>query len=149
MNLADLSSALLPALESHQLQPTDPGKNNSLDILLAEDNFVNQKLAVKLLEGGGHRVDVADNGQVAFEKYRDAMLAKKPFAVILMDVSMPVVGGLESTSMIRTLEDQEGYKRVPIIALTAHAMLGDKERCLAAGMVSCRVDVCGGSAAGD
>lgn len=134
LNLADLSSALLPALESHQLQPTDPGKNNSLDILLAEDNFVNQKLAVKLLEGGGHRVDVADNGQVAFEKYRDAMLAKKPFAVILMDVSMPVVGGLESTSMIRTLEDQEGYKRVPIIALTAHAMLGDKERCLAAGM---------------
>jgi osomolarity two-component system sensor histidine kinase NIK1 len=136
LNMADLSSALLPALESHQLQPTDPGKNNSLDILLAEDNFVNQKLAVKLLEGGGHRVDVADNGQVAFEKYRDAMLAKKPYAVILMDVSMPVVGGLESTSMIRNLEDQEGYKRVPIIALTAHAMLGDKERCLAAGMVS-------------
>ncbi|KAG7567083.1 hypothetical protein FFLO_01209 [Filobasidium floriforme] len=134
LNMADLSSALLPALESHQLQPTDPGKNNSLDILLAEDNFVNQKLAVKLLEGGGHRVDVADNGQVAFEKYRDAMLAKKPYAVILMDVSMPVVGGLESTSMIRNLEDQEGYKRVPIIALTAHAMLGDKERCLAAGM---------------
>jgi osomolarity two-component system sensor histidine kinase NIK1 len=136
LNMADLSSALLPALESHQLQPTDQGKNKSLDILLAEDNFVNQKLAVKLLEGGGHRVDVADNGQVAFEKYRDAMKEKRPFAVILMDVSMPVVGGLESTSMIRVLEEQEGYKRVPIIALTAHAMLGDKERCLAAGMVS-------------
>lgn len=136
INLADLSSALLPALESHQLQPTDPGKNKSLEILLAEDNFVNQKLAVKLLEGGGHHVDVADNGQIAFEKYRDAMLAGKHYAVILMDVSMPVVGGLEATSMIRTLEEQESYKRVPIIALTAHAMLGDKERCLAAGMVS-------------
>lgn len=154
LQLEDLANAILPALESRQLPTGDDGKSGVLNILLAEDNLVNQKLACKLLEVAGHKIDVADNGQIAFEKYRDACRAGKPYAVILvsgiltceiilrltflpqMDVSMPIVGGLESTSMIRALEEEEKYSRIPIIALTAHAMLGDRERCIAAGMVS-------------
>lgn len=154
LQIEDLANAILPALESRQLPTGDDGKSGVLNILLAEDNLVNQKLACKLLEVAGHKIDVADNGQIAFEKYRDARRANNPYAVILvsdrglredtnadkvgpqMDVSMPIVGGLESTSMIRAFEEEENYSRIPIIALTAHAMLGDRERCIAAGMVS-------------
>ncbi|GHJ85902.1 hypothetical protein NliqN6_2304 [Naganishia liquefaciens] len=129
----DLSTALLPALESHSA-PSDDLSNESLDILLAEDNAINQKLAVKLLAVGDHRVDIADNGQIAFDKYKGAQERKRPYHVVLMDVSMPIVGGFEATGMIRRLEEEQGYKHVPIIALTAHAMIGDKEKCIDAGM---------------
>ncbi|WVQ62174.1 uncharacterized protein L199_000312 [Kwoniella botswanensis] len=134
LHLQELSNAIVPALESHQMQPGDSVKDTVLSILLAEDNLVNQKLAVKLLEVAGHKIEVADNGEIAIEKYKRRQLARTPFDVILMDVSMPVMGGMEATGLIREFEANEGVPRTPIIALTAHAMIGDKERCLEAGM---------------
>lgn len=70
LNLQELSNAIVPALESHQIQPNGDVKDTLLSILLAEDNLVNQKLAVKLLEVAGHIMEVADNGQIAIEKYK-------------------------------------------------------------------------------
>ena len=99
-----------------------------LHILLAEDNPVNQTLAVRLLEKLGHRVTVVGNGA-------DAVAESKAggYDAILMDVQMPVLGGFEATARIRSLE-AAGQARIPIIAMTAHAMEGDRQRCLAAGM---------------
>lgn len=136
LNLQELSNAIVPALESHQVQPGDSVKDTVLAILLAEDNVVNQKLAVKLLEVAGHKIEVADNGEIAIEKYKRRQMERKPFDVILMDVSMPVMGGMEATGLIREYEAVTGVPPTPIIALTAHAMIGDKERCLAAGMTA-------------
>jgi osomolarity two-component system sensor histidine kinase NIK1 len=99
------------------------------DILLAEDNVVNQKLACKILTNQGHKVDVVDNGHLAVMAVK-----KRQYDVILMDVSMPVMGGIEATMAIREFEKTLGDEQVPIVALTAHAMLGDKEKCLQAGM---------------
>ncbi|RMH78188.1 MAG: response regulator, partial [Calditrichaeota bacterium] len=99
-----------------------------LSVLLAEDNPVNRRLAVRMLEKLGHRVEVAENGKEAVEKWRQGK-----FDVILMDVQMPEMDGLEATRCIRREEDQTGG-HVFIIALTAHAMKGDRERCLTAGM---------------
>jgi PAS domain S-box-containing protein len=99
-----------------------------LRVLLAEDNAVNQRLAVRLLEKAGHAVFVAGNG-------RQALLAleRERFDLVLMDLQMPELGGMEATETIRARELETGG-HVPIIALTAHAMKGDRERCLAAGM---------------
>jgi CheY-like chemotaxis protein len=99
-----------------------------LRILLAEDNRVNQVLAVRLLEKRGHEVVVARNGEEALEA-----LDKQAFDLILMDVQMPEMDGLQATAVIRKGEMKTG-KHIPIIAMTAHAMAGDKERCLEAGM---------------
>ncbi|MCP4887849.1 MAG: response regulator [Planctomycetaceae bacterium] len=99
-----------------------------LHILLVEDGKANQTMAVGLLTKWGHRVDVAEDGSQAVEAYR-----KKSFDVILMDVQLPMMDGLEATRQIRELE-AESRQRVPIIAMTAHAMEGDRQRCLAAGM---------------
>jgi CheY-like chemotaxis protein len=99
-----------------------------LRILVAEDNATNQKLVTAVLESRGHAVTVAPNGRVAVER-----AAAESFDVILMDVQMPELGGLEATAEIRTLERSTGA-HVPIVAMTAHAMTGDRERCLAAGM---------------
>ncbi len=99
-----------------------------LNILLAEDNPVNQKLAVHLLEKRGYKVTVADNGQMAL-----SLLEKQSFDLILMDVQMPILDGFEATAQIRNKESGSG-KHTPIIAMTAHALVGDKERCLEAGM---------------
>ena len=96
-------------------------------ILLAEDNPVNQKLAVILLTKAGYSVDVVDNGVRAV----DAVLKQK-YNVVLMDVQMPELDGLEATRQIRKQETPG--RHVPIIAVTAHAMQGDRERCLEAGM---------------
>ena len=100
----------------------------NLNVLLAEDSYFNQKLAVALLEGQKHSVTVVSNGQDAVE----AVFAQS-FDVVLMDVQMPVMDGLEATERIRARERQTG-SRVPIIAMTAHALKGDRERCLEAGM---------------
>ncbi|MBN1940122.1 MAG: response regulator [Candidatus Aminicenantes bacterium] len=97
-------------------------------ILLAEDNIINQKLAVRILENRGHRVTIAGDGAEALEA-----LNKERFDVILMDVQMPMMDGIQATAEIRRREAQTGA-HVPIIAMTAHAMAGDREKCLAAGM---------------
>jgi PAS domain S-box-containing protein len=97
-------------------------------ILLAEDNLVNQKVAVRLLEKKGHTVVVAESGKKALDLWR-----QQPFDLILMDVQMPEMDGFEATAIIRE-QEKSGAKHLPIIAMTAHAMVGDRERCLAAGM---------------
>ena len=99
-----------------------------LSILLAEDNVVNQRLTLRILEKEGHRVIVVENGRKAV-----AAMAEQEFDVVLMDVQMPEMDGLAATSAIRKEEKRTG-KHVPIIAMTAHAMQDDKQRCLAAGM---------------
>jgi len=100
----------------------------SLRILLAEDNPVNQRLALRLLERRGHRVEIASSGREAIE-----WLERERFDLILMDLQMPDMDGLEATGRIREREKQHGG-HTPIIALTAFTMKGDRERCLEAGM---------------
>jgi signal transduction histidine kinase/DNA-binding response OmpR family regulator len=101
-----------------------------LSILLVEDNAVNQRLAARLLEKRGHRVMVAGNGREAL-----AALEKDDYDLVFMDVQMPEMDGLEATAAIRKMEEGNGKHQI-VIALTAHAMKGDEERCLAAGMDS-------------
>ncbi len=116
-----------PASVKPQILPTS---QRPLHILLAEDNPVNQRLAVRILEKRGHTVVVADNGKQAL-----ATLDREPFDLILMDVQMPEMDGFEATQAIREREKTTGA-HVPIVAMTAHAMKGDRERCLEAGMDS-------------
>jgi two-component system sensor histidine kinase/response regulator len=99
-----------------------------LRVLLAEDNVVNQKVAQRLLANEGHHVVVVSNGREAL-----AALARERFDIILMDVQMPEMDGFETTAAIRGKERFTGA-RLPILAMTAHAMAGDQERCLTAGM---------------
>ncbi|KAG2108152.1 CheY-like superfamily [Suillus cothurnatus] len=129
----DLASALISALEPNAASPV-LAPNVVFDILLAEDNMVNQKLAVKILEKYGHTVEIAENGSLAVEAFKARVQVNKPFDIILMDVSMPFMGGMEATELIRAYEMHKRLLWTPIIALTAHAMIGDRERCLQAGM---------------
>ena len=101
---------------------------SELKILLAEDNVVNQKLAVGILKKLGHRVSIAGDGQETLDR-----LDKEDFDLVLMDIQMPVMDGLAATREIRRREQTTG-NHIPIIAMTAHAMKGDRENCLAAGM---------------
>ncbi|NML16400.1 CHASE domain-containing protein [Azohydromonas caseinilytica] len=117
------------------LNPADAGAAGSVGsaparhrILLAEDNVINQKLALRLLEGMGHQVEVVADGQQAVQRAQT-----EAFDLILMDVQMPVMGGFEATAALRAHEQPLG-RHTPIVAMTAHAMVGDRERCLAAGM---------------
>jgi len=105
-------------------------------VLVAEDNPVNQELTRTLLENLGCRVEVVDNGLGAIDLLVDSPLEqlRDPFALVLMDVQMPEVDGLEATAAIRAYEAQAGSKRLPIVALTANALEGDRERCLEAQM---------------
>ncbi|MEM7782235.1 MAG: response regulator [Planctomycetota bacterium] len=103
-------------------------KQKPLSILLAEDNLVNQKLAVALLTKAGHDVVIASNGRQAVQLFQ-----QQPFDLILMDVQMPEVDGFQATAEIRKFEESTG-KKIPIIALTAHASPSDRTKCLAAGM---------------
>ncbi len=108
---------------------------SGLTILVVEDNPVNQTVAVRMLERAGHRVSVADNGEAAIEAFE-----RGHFDLILMDVQMPVMGGIEAAQAIRAREARRSWvvqgewKPIPIIAMTAHAMEGDRKRCLDAGM---------------
>src|SRR3989338_5299193 len=104
------------------------GAVGQISILLAEDNIVNQKIAVKLLEKKGWLVKAVDDGQKVLD-----LLAKENFDVILMDAQMPVLDGFETTRKIRDAEKKTG-RRIPIIALTARAMNEDKKKCLDVGM---------------
>ncbi|KAG1053945.1 hypothetical protein G6F43_004013 [Rhizopus delemar] len=130
MTLSDFAYTLLPALESHAALPNDSAIPLPLEILLAEDNIVNQKLALRILEKFGHNVEIVSNGRLAVEAFES-----RSFDLILMDVQMPVMGGFEATQKIREIEHLSGgNSHVPIIALTAHAMIGDREKCLQSGM---------------
>jgi len=124
----DLGNALIPALDG-RAAPLATDHSKSFNILLAEDNAVNQKLAVRILEKYHHTVTVANNGLEAFEHIK-----KKRYDCVLMDVQMPVMGGFEATATIRAWERENGIPATPVIALTAHAMVGDREKCLAAQM---------------
>jgi len=104
------------------------GVTHKAKILLAEDNLVNQKLASLLLQKCGHEVHVVGDGKQAVEAWTDGN-----FDLILMDVQMPIMDGFEATAEIRRIQAETG-RRIPIIAMTAHAMKGDRERCLEAGM---------------
>jgi CheY-like chemotaxis protein len=105
-----------------------PAPRSGLRILLAEDNVVNQRVAVRMLEKQAHSVRVVGNGREAV-----AAAAEEAFDLVLMDVQMPEMSGFEATERIRADEAVRGG-HVPIIAMTAHAMKGDRERCLEAGM---------------
>ncbi|KAI5304758.1 histidine kinase osmosensor [Ascosphaera pollenicola] len=124
----DLGNGMIPALEGRST-PIPNDDTRSFDILLAEDNDVNQKVAVRILEKCNHGVTVVSNGAQAL----DAIKVKR-YDVILMDVQMPVMGGFEATGKIREYERENNLPRTPIIALTAHAMLGDREKCIQAQM---------------
>ncbi|MEK6238304.1 MAG: response regulator, partial [Planctomycetales bacterium] len=133
---ADLLQAVLKALDHSE--PTDPPESlaslkpagRSLRVLVAEDAEPNQMIILRILEHCGHETVLANNGRQALELWEN-----ERFDLILMDVQMPEMDGLETTSRIRRREaESPGRPRTPIIALTAHAMKGDRERCLQAGM---------------
>jgi CheY-like chemotaxis protein/HPt (histidine-containing phosphotransfer) domain-containing protein len=130
----ELLSSILSALGQHsatarRILPSQPQTlSKSLHILLAEDNRVNQKVAVRMLEKMGHSIVIASNGSEAL-----SLLATQPFDLVLMDIQMPEKDGLTATEKIREGEKQT-QSHLPIIAMTAHAMMGDRERCLKAGM---------------
>jgi PAS domain S-box-containing protein len=109
--------------------PISGTRGKSLHILLAEDGVANQMVALGLLSQAGHRVDVAVNGEEAIKKWQAGS-----FDVVLMDLQMPLIGGLEASSRIRQIESETGRSRTPIIAMTAHAIKGDRERCFESGM---------------
>ncbi|HMO14074.1 MAG TPA: ATP-binding protein [Pirellulaceae bacterium] len=117
-------------LDSHDEPPVSVDKHSlgDLKILLAEDNIINQKLAVGLLQKLGYTPVIAHDGSEAVELYKTG-----EFDLVLMDVQMPIMDGIQATRAIRKLEPAIG-KRTPIIAITAHAMTGDRERCMDAGM---------------
>ncbi len=133
----DLLTAVLDALGRRDLQrpvtaPAQPagttGPGSSLRVLLVEDNFVNRRLAQHLLQRRGHQVTAATNGAQALERWVEC-----EYDLVLMDVQMPVMDGLKATAEIRRRERATGG-HVSICAMTAHAMKGDEQRCLAAGM---------------
>ena len=119
----------VPASRANALEDTPAMVDQGLAVLLVEDNLVNQKVAFKLLERRGYRAQLAENGAAAVEA-----AAGGRFGLILMDMQMPVMDGIEATRAIRRHELAEGLPRTPIIAMTANAMEGDRERCLEAGM---------------
>jgi CheY-like chemotaxis protein len=138
---AALANALLRALDATSPSTesdvasqrlADPAVKQSsagpLRILLAEDNKINQLVALRLLEKHGHTVSVAGSGHEAVN-----LLDRQDFDLVLMDVQMPEMDGFEATAAIRAKEKGTG-RHIPIIAMTAHAMKGDEERCLQAGM---------------
>ncbi len=134
---AELLDAILTALGTRPRNETRPAlvtrhslreSRNRLRILLAEDNAVNQLVALRLLEKCGHTVVVAANGKKALEA-----LDKDSYDLILMDIQMPEMNGWEATRAIRERERESGG-HIPIVAMTAHAMKGDEEKCLASGM---------------
>jgi len=119
----------LPLITQDTLQPAQPA-TKSLNILLAEDNPVNRKVAVRMLENRGHHVAIAVNGKEAL-----AAMERRTYDLVLMDVQMPEMDGLEATRQLRDREMTQGQmSRQTVVAMTALVMEGDRERCLAAGM---------------
>jgi CheY-like chemotaxis protein len=122
------SDPLLPGAKQLVTRHTLQEQWQPLSFLVAEDNPVNQKLIARLLEKRGHSVELAQNGREALEAMK-----QKHFDITLMDIQMPVMDGMVATKLIREMEKFSGA-HMPVIALTAHAMQGDEERCLACGM---------------
>jgi PAS domain S-box-containing protein len=116
------------SLAAESSEATNRPSDHRLHVLLAEDTRANQKLIVSLLGKRGHAVKVVGNGREAADE-----MVRENFDLVLMDVQMPVMDGFQATAAIRSLADPEKAS-VPIVAMTAHAMRGDRERCLAAGM---------------
>ncbi|QSX40353.1 response regulator [Shewanella cyperi] len=114
-----------PAVLPPEEKAEEEGEHKGL-VLLVEDNFINQQVATELLKSAGYEVDVADNGQVALD-----MVDKRAYDAVLMDIQMPVMDGLTAAGELRKRYSSEA---LPIIAMTAHAMSGDREKSLAAGM---------------
>jgi CheY-like chemotaxis protein/HPt (histidine-containing phosphotransfer) domain-containing protein len=112
-------------------QPDSNGSTRKLNILLTEDNPVNRVLAQKLLQKQGHTVTSANNGKEAVQLWEQNQ--PRQFDIALMDIQMPEMDGLQATAYIREREKQSGT-HIPIVAMTAHAMKGDRERCLEGGM---------------
>ncbi len=128
---SDLLRLFLLALRNESTQEPampSPAAGRPLHILSAKDSLFNQKVAFGMLATDGHTVTVANNGLEAVEAF-----SKQAFDLVFMDLQMPVMDGQEATERIRRQQRISGM-RVPIIAMTAHAMAGDRERCLAAGM---------------
>ena len=111
------------------ISPARLHAGRALRVLLVEDNPVNRLLARTLLEQAGHQVVSAEDGQSGLSLWQ-----QQPVDVVLMDIQMPVLDGLSATREMREIERQQGLRRTPVIAMTANAMSGDRERCLAAGM---------------
>ena len=131
--LLDAIVTAFAAPDAARRQRTRPASRSrraarALRVLVAEDNPTNQKLVSVLLDQQGHHVSIVNNGRLAVER-----AAQEPFDLILMDVQMPEMSGLEATAAIREAERHTG-RHIPIVALTARAMAGDREQCLAAGM---------------
>jgi CheY-like chemotaxis protein/HPt (histidine-containing phosphotransfer) domain-containing protein len=123
-----LTSKLSPSRMEHPPLPEKPLLRRPLRVLLAEDAEFNRLLVVRILEKAGHQVVEAVNGQLAVEAFE-----RERFDMILMDIQMPLLSGFDATAAIRDLEKVRGG-HIPIVAVTAHAMRGDRERCLAGGM---------------
>ncbi len=122
-----LAAAHAPVAKTETKAAQTP-ETQPLRVLVAEDNPINQKIAARLLEKAGHKVTVANDGREALAAWR-----KQPFDLVLMDIQMPHLNGFECVAAIRAIEEQSGG-RVPILALTAHALKGYDQRCLEAGM---------------
>ncbi|HIF00007.1 MAG TPA: response regulator [Planctomycetes bacterium] len=123
LDVTDVATEAISAVAENEALAT-----TGLAVLLAEDNLVNQTLATGVLKNQGHTVTLACNGREAVDIYTDGS-----FDVVLMDVQMPILDGLAATAEIRKLQQQSDHV-TPIIAMTAHAMKGDRERCIEAGM---------------
>ena len=128
----ELLAAIRAVVESDAEEHVEPTRRyadtRALRLLVADDSPVNQAVAAGLLELGGHEVVVVSNGQEAVDRWQ-----QQPFDAVFMDLEMPDMDGLTATARIRELEATLG-RHTPIIALTAHALKGFRERCLAAGM---------------
>jgi signal transduction histidine kinase/DNA-binding response OmpR family regulator len=124
----ETAPAQAPMVELRQEKVTASVASRQTRLLLVEDNAVNQRVVLAMLRKKEYKIDVANNGQEALDKLKSA---EEPYSLILMDVQMPVLDGLETTRAIRR---NPSWNHLPIIAMTAHAMIGDRERCLEAGM---------------
>jgi signal transduction histidine kinase/ActR/RegA family two-component response regulator len=124
----------IPVTSAVPYELNKPGENQniisrSLNILLVEDNFLNQKVVIATLEKSGHKVDLAENGKIALE-----MFQKNRYNLILMDIQMPIMDGIKATKNIRLFEKENNLPAIKIMAVTAFAMERDREECLNAGM---------------
>ncbi len=126
--LGVLGEKVKPGDEEKEKETKDSLRLENIRVLIVEDNLINRKLASKLLDKKGAKIVCATNGVEALE-----ILQKEQFDLVLMDVQMPVMDGFETTKQIRAMEN-ERIRNIPVIAMTAHALKGDRDKCLAAGM---------------